>query len=69
MNLLIESVTEAYLNSRYCSHILNYERKSNKLIWLRCITCHNVIGWLEDDRQKIEGKVTRLSYKEKELLK
>jgi hypothetical protein len=48
---------------------LKYEKKSNKITWLRCINCNGIIGWLEDDRKKIEGKVVRLSHKEKELLR
>ena len=58
-----------YLNSRYCSHVLKYEKKSNKITWLRCMNCNSVIGWLEDDRKKIEGKVVRLSQRDKELLR
>jgi alkylated DNA nucleotide flippase Atl1 len=57
------------MNPRYCSHVLKYEKKSNKITWLRCINCNSIIGWLEDDRKKIEGKVVRLSNKEKELLR
>lgn len=49
-----------------CSHhVLDYEKKSMKITWLRCKTCGHVFGWLEDDRQKIEGKVVRMSYSEK----
>ena len=58
-----------HMNIRYCSHVLKYEKKSNKITWLRCVICNSVIGWLEDDRKKIEGKVVRLSLKEKELLR
>ncbi|MGH9972916.1 MAG: hypothetical protein ACRD93_03355 [Nitrososphaeraceae archaeon] len=56
-------------NLRYCSHIIDYEKKSSKITWLRCIKCKCVIGWLEDNRQRIEGKVVKLSYAEKEALK
>ena len=43
----------------HCSgHQLDYEKKSVKITWLRCKICGNVLGWLEDDRQLIEGKVT-----------
>ena len=49
-----------------CSHhILDYEKKSVRITWLRCKICGNIFGWLEDDRQKIEGKVVRMSYSEK----
>ncbi|HZA06682.1 MAG TPA: hypothetical protein VE619_03175 [Nitrososphaeraceae archaeon] len=49
-----------------CSHhVIDYEKKSMKITWLRCKICGNVFGWLEDDRQKIEGKVVRMSYSEK----
>lgn len=44
-------------------------KKSSKITWLRCIKCKCVIGWLEDNRQRIEGKVVKLSYAEKEVLK
>ena len=45
-----------------CSHhILDYEKKSVRITWLRCKICGNIFGWLEDDRQKIEGKVVRMS--------
>ena len=57
------------MNPRYCSHVLKYEKTSNKITLLRCINCNSIIGWLEDDRKKIEGKVVRLSHKEKELLR
>jgi hypothetical protein len=53
------------MNPRYCSHVLKYEKKSNKITLLRCINCNSIIGWLEDDRKKIEGKVVRLSHKER----
>ena len=51
------------------SHVLNYEKKSRRMTWLRCIECGTVVGWLEDNTPIIEGKVVRLSYKEKEKLK
>jgi ribosomal protein L34E len=51
------------------SHVLDYEKKSQKITWLRCIECGTVVGWLEDNRPVIEGKVVRLSYKEKESLR
>jgi hypothetical protein len=54
------------LDSMRCSnHVLDYEKKSMKITWLRCKICGNIFGWLEDDRQKIEGKVVRMSYSEK----
>jgi hypothetical protein len=54
----------------HCSdHQLDYEKKSVKITWLRCKICGNVVGWLEDDRQMIEGKATRLSYSEKRTLR
>jgi hypothetical protein len=57
-------------NLMHCSgHQLDYEKKSVKITWLRCEICGNVLGWLEDDRQMIEGKVTRLSYSEKRTLR
>lgn len=49
----------------YCnSHILDYEKKGNRYTWLRCILCGKVVGWIEDDRKRIEGKVVRLPYSE-----
>jgi hypothetical protein len=54
----------------HCSdHQLDYEKKSAKITWLRCKICRNVFGWLEDNREMIEGKVTRLSYSEKRTLR
>jgi hypothetical protein len=50
-------------------HILDYEKKSQKMMWLRCVECGTVVGWLEDNRLVIEGKVVRLSYREKESLR
>jgi hypothetical protein len=49
-----------------CSHhVLDYEKKGMKITWLRCKICGHIFGWLEDDIQKIEGKVVRMSYSEK----
>ena len=39
------------------------------MTWLRCVECGTVVGWLEDNTPIVEGKVVRLSYKEKEKLK
>lgn len=51
---------------RYCrSHVLDYEKKSQRITWLRCVRCYEVVGWLEDNTPIIEGKVIPLSYKEK----
>jgi hypothetical protein len=55
---------------RYCgSHVLDYEKKGQRITWLRCVRCYEVVGWLEDNTPIIEGKVIPLSYKEKEKLK
>jgi hypothetical protein len=51
------------------SHLPDYEKKSQRITWLRCIKCHDIVGWLEDNTPIIEGKVIPLSYKEKEKLK
>jgi hypothetical protein len=69
MKLLPRVFVQDSFNPRYCSHILEYEKKSIKITWLRCKRCKCVIGWLEDDRQKIEGKPMKLSYSEKRMLK
>ena len=53
-----------------CSHhILDYEKKSVRITWLRCKICGNIFGWLEDDRQKIEGKVVRMSVLREDKIK
>jgi hypothetical protein len=49
--------------------VLDYEKKSNRMTWLRCILCGTVVGWLEDYTPLVEGKVVRLAYKEKEKLR
>jgi hypothetical protein len=51
------------------SHVLDYEKKSQRMTWLRCILCGTIVGWLEDNTPRVEGKVARLDYKEKEKLK
>lgn len=56
-------------DARYCSHSLDYEKKSAKITWLRCRKCNCVVAWLEDTRQRVEGKPVKLSYIEKEMLK
>jgi hypothetical protein len=61
--------TQASSNPRYCSHILDYEKKGNRITWLRCIKCKQIVGWLEDNRKKVEGKVVKLSYTEKKALR
>jgi hypothetical protein len=50
-------------------HVLDYEKKSYRMTWLRCILCGTVVGWLEDNSRMVEGKVVRLTYKEKEKLR
>jgi hypothetical protein len=39
------------------------------MTWLRCVECGTVVGWLEDNTPIIEGKVVRLTNKEKEKLR
>lgn len=51
------------------SHVLDYEKKGQRITWLRCVECGRVVGWLEDNSPTIGGKVVRLSYREKEKLK
>lgn len=58
---------ELFGNCRY--HVLDYEKKSQRMTWLRCVLCGTVVGWLEDNTPRVEGKVVRLNYKEKERLR
>ena len=62
-------MTEYDSNPRYCSHRLEYEKKSMKITWLRCSRCNSIVGWLEENRLRIEGKPVKLSYSEKIMLK
>ena len=69
MKVLLRVFVQDNFNPTYCSHIVEFEKKSIKITWLRCKRCKCVIGWLEDDRQKIDGKPVKLSYSEKRMLK
>ena len=61
----ISTTNSMYMNPRYCSHVLKYEKKSNKITWLRFINCNRVFdGWkirktlkvkLSDSTLKKEG--------------
>lgn len=47
------------------SHVLDYEKKSRRMTWLRCLECGTVVGWLEDNTPIIEGKLFDYPIKKK----